>query len=526
MVGLFVRLKFRLTRNRLRRAGAWGMVGFIMIWLGSVVVGALLGLLAFGAGHWWGGDGLSMVFSVVGLGWIVMPVVAAALDETVDPRRLELIPLKRGRLAAGLLAAAAIGPGTVITALAIAGACIWAATGAASLLPVIGAGLALAIWCLGSSRLVTTFLTDLLRSRRGRDVAVVAISLAVGIAVIFTNVYRPGRRVTVEGIPELGLLGSTLAWTPPGAMGQAMAAFGAGRWSGGAGRLLYGVAATGLVVWLWQIVLDRLATRTTGNPRVRTVGEGVSLVPRVFSGRSGPVYATAGKELRYMRRDPRFRSQAVGLVIALAAIGFGAGRFMIGTEYAPFLATVIAWIVATSAFNLFGMDDRSFWAYVVSGVDLRQILAGKNLALSLVGLPGVLVVAIVFSSIAGAFVHLPAAILAALSVLAVWLGVGNVTSVMGAFPMPESNLFGSRNTSAAAGAVAIVGVLAAGALTVPLAAVVGLPTLLLGPWQGLVGALVAAVLGWLAYRSSLNIAGGILESRTMKMLEVLDKPAV
>ena len=99
-----------------------------------------------------------------------------------------------------------------------------------------------------------------------------------------------------------------------------------------------------------------------------------------------------------------------------------------------------------------------------------------------------------------------------------------MTSVMGAFPMPESNLFGSRNASAAAGAVAIVGVLAAGALTVPVAAAVGLPAVMLGPWQGLVGALVAAGLGWLAYRLSLKIAGGLLDSRAQRLLEVLDKP--
>ena len=103
----------------------------------------------------------------------------------------------------------------------------------------------------------------------------------------------------------------------------------------GLARMAYGVAATGVVVWLWQIVLGRLSTRAASNSRVRTVSEAASLVPRVFRGRTGPVYVTAGKELRYMRRDPRFRSQAVGLVIALAALGFGAGRFLLGTEYAP-----------------------------------------------------------------------------------------------------------------------------------------------------------------------------------------------
>ena len=179
MVGLFFRLKFRLTRNRLRRSGTWGVLGFLLIWLGAACIGSLLGLLAYGAGFLWGGAGLALVLSLVGLGWLVIPVVAAALDETVVPRRLELLPLTRRRLAAGLLAAAALGPGTVITVLAAVGAMIWSSHGPVSIIPIAACGLLFVVWCLASSRLVTTFLTDLLRSRRGRDVAVLMASLAV-----------------------------------------------------------------------------------------------------------------------------------------------------------------------------------------------------------------------------------------------------------------------------------------------------------------------------------------------------------
>ncbi|MGH8927032.1 MAG: hypothetical protein ACRDWH_01675, partial [Acidimicrobiia bacterium] len=99
-------------------------------------------------------------------------------------------------------------------------------------------------------------------------------------------------------------------------------------------------------------------------------------------------------------------------------------------------------------------------------------------------------------------------------------------SVLGAFPMPESNLFGSRNASMSAGLVAIVGVMAAGVLTAPVAVVVGLPVVLLGPWQGLVGAVLAAGLGWLIYQMSLKVADGLLQSRAQKLLEILDKPPV
>ena len=526
MVGLFFRLKFRLIRNRLRRSGIWGVLGFIMIWLGAASMGLVLGLLAYGAGYLWGGDGVAAVLAVVGVGWLVIPVVAAALDETVDPRRLELLPLSRGKLAAGLLAAAALGPGTVITVLAVAGGSIWSVGGPFSIVPIVVAGVLFVIWCLASSRLITNFLTDLLRSRRGRDVAVVGASLAIASVLILGNLYRPVPGDFRGRAPELGRLGTILAWTPPGAAGRAMSDFGQGDWGPGLARLAYVAAAAGVVVWLWQMVLGRLSTRAAFSGKVRSVGESVSVVPRIFRGRSGPSYATAGKEFRYMRRDPRFRSQAVGLVIALAALGFGGGRFLIGTEYAPFLSTVIAWMVASTGFNLFGMDDRSFWAYLVSGVELRRVLAGKNLALAVIGVPAVALVSLLLSLVAADASHLATAILSALAVLAVWLGVGNVTSVMGAFPIPESNLFGSRNASAAAGAVAVIGVLAAGVLTAPVAAAVGLPVVLLGPWQGLVGALGAAVFGWFAYRLSLRIAGGLLDDRAQRLLEALDKPPV
>ena len=62
--------------------------------------------------------------------------------------------------------------------------------------------------------------------------------------------------------------------------GEAMSDFGEdGDLGAGLARMAYGVAATGVVVWLWQIVLRRLSTRAASNSRVRTVSEAASLVP-------------------------------------------------------------------------------------------------------------------------------------------------------------------------------------------------------------------------------------------------------
>ena len=53
MVGHFFRLKLRLTRNRLKRSGTWGVIGFILIWLGAAFLEFLLVLVAYGAHYLW-----------------------------------------------------------------------------------------------------------------------------------------------------------------------------------------------------------------------------------------------------------------------------------------------------------------------------------------------------------------------------------------------------------------------------------------------------------------------------------------
>lgn len=227
-----------------------------------------------------------------------------------------------------------------------------------------------------------------------------------------------------------------------------------------------------------------------------------------------------------MRRDPRFRSQAIGFALTVALLGLGAGRFLVGTEYGPFLAVAVGWVAATlTGFNQFGLDDRSFWGYVVTGVDLRRVLEGKNLTIALLGAPAIAALALAAGLLAGDLRHVPAAVLAALAVLAIWLAVGNVVSILGAFPLPESNLFGHRNVSGSTFLASIAGLLVAGVLTAPVVVSVVVPLVAWGWWQGWLGAGVGAGVGWLLYRLSLAVSAGLLDSRTPRLLEILDHPA-
>jgi ABC-2 type transport system permease protein len=522
---LYLRLKARLIRNRLRKAGGWATLAFIGIWSLALGVGSIMGILGGVVARLVGGEGTAALFTLAGIAWLVGPVAAAALDETIEPRRLELLPITPAQMSRGLLVASLLGPGALVTILFVTGAVVGSSPDWLSLIPSVAAGASLVIWCLASARWVTTLLTDLLRSRAGRDIAVVGAAVLGGGMAFASTFLSTGNG---DPLPALTGFGKVAVYLPPGALGRSLGLLADGEWVLGLALLVYGWAAIALVMIGWQRSLFRLSTRAPGRASERVARAGhTPLVPRLLSGWPGPQAATAGKELRYLRRDPRFRSQAVGLAVALAALGLGAGRSLFGTEYSPFLSVIVAWMAAsTTGFNQFGFDDRSFWAYLVTGVELRRVLLGKNLAVVLMGLPVLVLVAIVMAVLVGDARHLLSAVLAGAAILAVWLAVGNVVSVLGAYPLPESNLFGSRNVSGSALFASLGGLLAAGLLSLPVAALVVAPLLLWGALPGVVGAAMAVVVGVLVHRLSLRVAGSLLESRSLHLLEVLDKPPV
>ena len=75
----------------------------------------------------------------------------------------------------------------------------------------------------------------------------------------------------------------------------------------------------------------------------------------------------------------------------LAAIGFGGGRFLLGTEYAPFLAAVIAWMVATTTGRdiLTGTPEEAVTALGATETG-AAVLTGDALFIGDVGRPDLL----------------------------------------------------------------------------------------------------------------------------------------
>ncbi len=110
MARLFAALKLRLLRNGVRRAPGRILALVLALVLGALVGGGGLVALASlrGQGHQATSVGI-VVFTMLALGWTVMPPLLFGADETLDPARLALLPLTRRQLMTGLLAASAVG---------------------------------------------------------------------------------------------------------------------------------------------------------------------------------------------------------------------------------------------------------------------------------------------------------------------------------------------------------------------------------------------------------------------------------
>ncbi|MGI8516009.1 MAG: hypothetical protein ACR2NT_12970 [Acidimicrobiia bacterium] len=523
MVGTFVRLKVRLLRNRLRRSGPIAILAFAAVWLGATVLGLLAGLLSFVASRL-GGGVLALIWCVLAFGWIVIPLLAAALDDTVEPTRLALLPIPNLRLATGLLAAAAVGPGALVTVLAAVGGIVGLARLGPGLVGQIAAGVTMVGWCLLSARLLTGVLSDLLRSRRGRDLAAVIGPL---IGLLAVAVSQGLQSLTAESA-EAGARFLEVLWVfPPGALARAAEAFRDGNLNAWL-FLSYGILVSMLLLYLWGRSLARLVTKSPASsaPTRLRAGTLIRGLPRrlvALGWSSSPAAAVASKELRGLRRDPRLRSQFIGLGVALLVLATGIGQQLLGTEFAPLVAVAGAFIgVNFTGFNLFGMDSGSFWAYLAAGVGWRSVLIGKNVAILIVAgaVSGLLALAGLF--LGGTVLTFLIALLASTAVALIWIAVGNNVSVLGAFALPESNLFGSRTLPGSAFLPSILGMMTAGSLTIPVLLVIALPWLWQGPAAALVGSLPAVAFAVMIYRLSLTMASGHLQWRSPQLLETLD----
>jgi ABC-2 type transport system permease protein len=165
VTGVVVRLKLSLLRNGLRQSG-----GRRAAYVASAVVVLLfaasqfLGLVML-RGHAHVESLVVLLVAVLALGWAVMPLFFPSGDETLDPTRLVMLPLRPRPLVRALLVASLVGIGPLFTLSLFAGSVIALARGAAAyVVGVVAVVLALLV-CVALARAVAAANLRLLTSR-------------------------------------------------------------------------------------------------------------------------------------------------------------------------------------------------------------------------------------------------------------------------------------------------------------------------------------------------------------------------
>ncbi len=495
MVGIFVRLKLRLLGNGLRMGPAY-VTGFVLISTFGVI-GALLAATTLAAAD---NSAAVVLFTAMLLGWLVLPIVLSAADETLEPGRLLVFPLSRRDTMRGLVTAAFVGVGPIVSAVALSGAVV----ASASLVGLGGAVLQLML-CVTASRALTTSLSAVLRSRRGRDLAAGAVVLVGFVPLAFNVLLRKVLHGTAPSEATARLAG-VLRWTPPGMAARAPADAAAGHYGAAALELAAVAGCVALLVLVWSRAVSRISVQHDASSSSVRTGGGLL----TWLGDHGRAGAVAARDLRYQWRDPRRRvlwvQVVVLLIFVLGPAARASGRLMVAG------VAFVASVLAMQAAQQFGYDGAAFWMHLSATgtrADLRSDLLGKAIASSAVTMPLLVTATVIGAALSGRMAILATAVVVEVSAFGIGLAGSTLLSVWFPVPLPDSarNVFGSVDP----GRGCLAGLAGLGMTFASLAVVAGFALPLLRFAHGAVA--VALCVAMLAVAVALGIAARAAAAR-------------
>ncbi|MFF0790746.1 transporter [Streptomyces spiralis] len=499
-----VRLKLSLLRGGLRRSG-----GRRAAYIASAVVALLfavsqlLGMILL-RGHAHIASVAVLGTAVLALGWAVMPLFFPSGDETLDPTRLVMLPLRPQPLVRALLAASLVGIGPLFTVLLLAGCVVSVAHGAAAYAVAVVALLLALLVCVALARAVAAANTRLLTSRKGRDLAVLSgLVIAIGAQLVNFGMQRLGS----SGLGRLDPVADVVRWVPPASAVGAVDSVSDGSYGVAVAQLALTAAALAALLTVWARTLTRLMTSpdastlqpadTAARDRSRTGGP-TRLLP---SGRTGTVME---RSLRYVWRDPKTKaawvtSLAIGLIVPVFNALQGTGSL--------YFACFAAGMLGIQMYNQFGQDTSAFWMVALTISTPRDAyleLRGRALALLVVTLPYATLVTVVTTALLGDWPRLPEVLGLSFSLLGAMLATGAWTSARFPYSIPQE---GHKNV--VPGQAGLAGIAIAGGMVA--AALLSAPVIALAVWANVSSA--GDTWGWLllpagaAYGAAITCTG-------------------
>lgn len=468
---VFVQLKLSLMRNGLRQS-AGRRAAYITSLVITVLFAALqlLGLVLLRGND--GADALVTVLTaVLALGWAVMPLFFPSGDETLDPTRLVMLPLRPRPLISALLVSSLIGVGPLFTLTLVAGSLIAIAHGAAAAVAAVVAGVLTVLTCVALARAVATANTRLLSSRKGRDLALLS-GLFVAIGAQFVNLGMQ-KLSGAGGLDVLRPAADILRWVPPAAAVDAVQGVSEGSYGPAAAQFALSAVALALLMWWWSRSLTHLMTtpdsstiqpekpRRDGKGAGASAGTGGPFARLLPAGRSGTAMR---RTLRYAVRDPKTKASwvsSLGVGLLLPFITSVQGN---GSVYWACWATGM---LGMQMNNQFGQDSSAFWMVaqtIASPRDAYLELRGRAFAIALAGVPYVLL-AVVGSA---AFLHdlaaVPEALGLAFGLLGGMMATGALASALVPYSVPQDSAKNVAPGQAGLAWMGIFGGMIAGAL--------------------------------------------------------------
>ena len=425
VVGQLIRLKLRIIWNTVRKQ----TVVLVLAVLGALYFGAIYASALVGTAFLARSDEApqaSSVMPIVGpfvfLLWLVLPIIFASMDNSVDPVRLSPYVGPSRRLGAGLAAATAVGPGGLLSAMVLF-LPVWFALWRAQWIEALGwfiAGLVTLPLAVLWARAVGTWFAVRLDTSGKKD------AVTVLGAVVFMMVLTPmgywmsvlSQNFSVE-VFQAGL--NVALWTPFGAPFGVVASLLEGAWVAAALRVLI-VVATALVGWrAWLAVLRPVMSGYAGEISAdaqRAIDDGRHLIDesleeeergrrsaqsRAAGLRSVDLFTRLGlgvrsaslaaRTLRYWIVDTRLNMNMV-LALLFPVVAIFMGRLAAEGQSFEFTSGIFLYLVpittGLTTGALMQYDSTGAWIVVSSGMSGREERRGRLVGSLIVFVPQVI----------------------------------------------------------------------------------------------------------------------------------------
>lgn len=393
---------------------------------------------------------LFIVLTGIYLLWVVLPLLEFTVNEGLDISKLALFPLTRAELMLSLIFTSLLDVPTV-GLLIVLGAVV--AGWAVSIPLALMAFLTMVIFyaqVVGISQLVLALLARVLQSRRFRDLSIILIGIFSSSCYLFQQFVLRGLGIThIYDNLKAGAISPYLQWFPPGMAARTIQRASQGDW--GTSVLWLGglLATTVLVLYLWQLVVERGLTasesgnsssvrrrkteRATMMPVATSTSTASGLVERIMTSQ---FFSIAVKDIKYYRRDPQllrlvFQS-FISMFVLIAVTLFntsGSGRIVVGS-WAVMVAPLYALFALTSfSYNVLGMERQSLTSLFLFPVNPKQVLWGKNIVVFTIGLIEVSLLVLVSAYVSNGWHLVVPALAIGIAGIGVILGCGNFSSI-------------------------------------------------------------------------------------------------